>query len=134
MKQIYHPYWNWEDFKAGMWGKVGPQDELSMLGHAIEFTGNHELYGQAMLRVIEEWPITCEHNLSNESQNRRAFIGHAAVCLELGIPEYIVRMAWGKLTQEQQDLANKAADIAIGKWEFLQYMNERELIDENENN
>lgn len=126
MKQIYHPYWNWEDFKAGMWRKVSPEDELSMLAQAIEFTGDHVKYGQAMLRVVDEWPITCEHNLSNDSLSRRAFIGHAAVCLELGIPEYIVRMAWGKLTDNQRIEANKVADIAIGKWEFFKYQDSKE--------
>lgn len=87
---------------------------------AIEFTGNHELYGAAMRRVIKEWPFSCEHNLTNLEQNRKAWIGHAACALEIGLPEDIVRQAWGHLTKEQQDLANNEASEAIERWERCQ--------------
>lgn len=117
--RIYHQYYNWEDFKSGMWRKVSPQDELSMLGEAIEFTGDHVKYGQAMLRVINEWPVTCEHNLTNPSLNKKAFIGHCAVSLELNIPEYITRMAWKYLSDKQRDLANQQAENAINEWKSL---------------
>lgn len=88
-----------------------------MLERAIEFTGNHVLYGAWMMRVIAEWPISCEHNLTDVSQNRRAWVGHAAVCLAIGIPEDVVREAWGSLTDEQRRLANLQADKAIKAWE-----------------
>ena len=113
MKQLFHNYIHWEDFKNGMWKRVTAIEENSMLLTAIEFTGDAERYGKAMLRVVNEWPITCEHNLTDSSLNRRAFIGHCAVCLELGIPEYITRLAWHELSQKQQDDANLKADYAI---------------------
>jgi hypothetical protein len=116
MDQIYHPYWLWEDYKNKMWKKQPKEKELEMLPVAIEFTGDHIKYGSAMLRVIKEWPITCEHNLTDIGINQKAFIGHCAVCLELGIPEYITRLAWHQLTQEQQDKANAAAEFAIAQW------------------
>jgi hypothetical protein len=28
MKQIYHPYWKWEDYKAGMWRKLTKDEEM----------------------------------------------------------------------------------------------------------
>lgn len=98
-----------------MWGRV--KDRQSYLSKAIEFTGDHVLYGEWMLRVIEQWPITCEHNLTNKTINRKAWIGHAAVAMAIQCPEDIVRQAWGFLTKEQQDLANNQAQIAIEKWE-----------------
>jgi hypothetical protein len=109
-----------------MWKRALPEDEKELLEKAIEFTGDHIKYGHAMLRVVEEWPITCEHNLTNPSINHKAFIGHCAVTLQLGIPEYITRLAWSYLKEEQRVLANKAAEIAYGRWEFLRYMSERE--------
>ncbi len=118
MKQVYPPYDVWEDFKTGMWRKVSPQDEISMLAEAIDFTGNHVKYGLAMMRVIREWPLTCEHNLTDNSINQKAFIGHCAVCLQLGIPEYITRVAWSYLTKEQQDKANERAQYAIDTWKL----------------
>ena len=116
MKRIYHHYEKWEDYLNGMWRKVLPEEEQEMLNVAIEFTGDHVRYGTAMRRVINEWPVTCEHNITDNSINKKAFIGHCAVCLELGIPEYITRMAWGYLTQEQQDLANLQAENTITEW------------------
>lgn len=116
MKQKYHHYTKWEDYQNGMWRKVKREDEVKMLQTAIEFTGDHTRYGKSMQRVIKEWPIACEHNLTDFNINQKAFIGHCAVCLELGIPEYIVRSAWGKLTDEQRLLANKQAELAINKW------------------
>ena len=116
MKRIYHYYEKWEDFHAGMWSRSIPEDETNQLKQAIEFTGNHIKYGIAMMRVIREWPITCEYNLTNKSINQKAFIGHCAVCLQLGIPEYITRLAWSYLTNEQQNKANERAQYAIDMW------------------
>lgn len=118
MKQIFHNYKLWEDFQNGMWRRVTAAEESSMLLIAIEFTENAEKYGKAMLRVINEWPITCEHNLTDNNQNRRAFLGHCAVCLELGIPESITRLAWHQLSQKQQDEANAMAGYAIEQFEI----------------
>lgn len=88
MKRIYHPFWDWEDYKAGMWNKSKNKD---LLQKAIEFTGNAELYGSYMFRITDEWPISCEHNLTDLSQNRKAWLGHAACCLAIGCPEDITR-------------------------------------------
>lgn len=98
-----------------MWGKVDERD--GYLEKAIEFTGNAAIYGKWMLDVVDSWPISCEQNLSNLTQNRQAWIGHAACALAFGCPEDIVREAWGKLTEEQQRMANNVASIAIKKWE-----------------
>lgn len=117
MKQIYIPYTLWEDFHAGMWRVIPKIDEPVALKLAIEFTGDDYEYGFAMLLVIEQWPNACKHNLTNPGLNRRAWVGHAACCLSHGLPEYIVRSAWGLLTIEQRILANKAADFAILIWE-----------------
>lgn len=120
IKQIYHPYHLWEDYQNGMWNKAEKEIEKELLDVAIEFTGDHKRYGAAMIKVIENWKYTCEHNLTDNSINHKAFIGHCAVCLELGIPEYITRNAWGYLTERQQFLANKEALKAIKQWKLNQ--------------
>lgn len=114
MKQVYVHYLEWEDFHAGMWG--GSSDELGDLLKAIEFTGDHIRYGGAMKEVITAWPRTMLHNLTNPSINKRAFLGHCAVCFELDIPEYITRMAWRELTDDQRRLADKVAQENIDEW------------------
>ena len=117
MKRIFHHYENWEDFQCGMWRTVSGNDRIVFLQRAIEFTGDAELYGSFMQRVLIEWPITCEHNLSDTSQNRKAWIGHAATCLAIDCPEDITRSAWARLSQQQQVDANDQAQQAIDKWE-----------------
>lgn len=117
MERIYHPYHVWEDWKNGMWRKVSGQEERDFLEKAIEFTGNHELYGHWMMQVVNTWPIACEHNLTDLTQNRKAWIGHAAVSLAINCPEHVTRSAWGFLTKKQQDDANMVAERAIEAWE-----------------
>lgn len=111
----YIPYWDWEDFKNGMWNTT-VTDENKLLQLAIEFTGDFEKYGSAMLKVIFEWKQTMINSLTNTSINQKAFVGHCAVCFELGIPEYITRMAWKELSERQRIEANKKADYAIKIW------------------
>lgn len=118
MKQIYHPYWLWECFKNGMWRREKKEYEETELIKIIEFTGNHNRYGESMIEAVRYWKYSCENFLSNKSINRRAYIGHAGCCIRFGWPEYLVREAWGMLTDNQRYLANKEADKAIKKWEL----------------
>lgn len=117
MNQIYHPYNIWEDYLSGMWRKIGKDEEKDFLEKAIIFTGNHVLYGQWMIEVINKWKHSCEHNLTDFGQNRKAWVGHAACQMAINCPEYITRSAWGYLTKDQQDFANDMADKAIRLWE-----------------
>jgi hypothetical protein len=100
-----------------MWGTVDNREEY--LQKAIDFTGNALLYGEYMIHVIKNWKYSCEHNLTDKSQNRRAWLGHAACAMAFQCPEDIVREAWSYLTEEQQRAANKQADYAIEEWECL---------------
>jgi hypothetical protein len=114
-KRVYHPISRWEEIKHNMWGDV--KDKKKYLSAAIEFTGNHELYGEHMMRVVREWRVSCENALTDYRLNRRAWIGHAACALALKCPEDITRDAWSKLSDEQRLLANQEADRAIAHWE-----------------
>ena len=116
IEQVYIPYWDWEDWKCGMWEKVNIDEEKQMLERAIKFTGNHQLYGKAMREVVLEWPKTMLNSLTNVSINRRAFLGHCAVCYKINIPEYIVRAAWKRLTEKQRVLADNEAQKTINEW------------------
>lgn len=122
IERIYHPYWMWEETYTNMWKVVENREEW--LQKAIAFTGDAPLYGKWMLDVVDEWKFSCEHNLSNLTQNRRAWVGHAACAHAFNCPEDIVREAWGHLSELQQRLANKKADEAIGVWE-ARYAKER---------
>jgi len=111
--EIWHPWWLLEEVPSNMWGNVSHRK--TWLDIAKSFTANHELYGEWMRKVADEWKFSCEHNLT-KSGDKRPWIGHAAVAMALKCPEDIVREAWGHLTPEQQDLANKQAEQAIEYW------------------
>lgn len=110
--QVYIPYWEWEDYHAGMWAK----GDESLLQKAIDFTGDHLKYGNAMKEVVNAWARTMLNSLTNPNINRRAFLGHCAVCYKLGIQESITRQAWKMLTDQQRYEADKVAQQTIDNW------------------
>ena len=95
MKRLWRPYWEWECYKHGMWSRVPRDQERELVLKAIDFTGDAELYGSWMVKAVHEFTVSCSHHLTDQSLNKRAYIGHAACALALGLPEYIVRKAWG---------------------------------------
>lgn len=116
MKQVYTPWWLWEDYHAGMWRKVPKDEEPLFLKSAIEFTGDHIRYGNAMWIVVNLWGNTMLNSLTDPSKNKRAFVGHCAAQYAINCPEYIVRQAWFKLTENQRILADEQAQNCINKW------------------
>lgn len=124
LKRVYHPYNKWEEIKYNMWGSVA--DFKWWLEKAIVFTGDHELYGSFMIRVINEWPVSCENALTDGFINKKAWVGHAAAALAMRCPEHVTRKAWGYLTDEQQFLANKQAERAIRTWQNM-YIESKQL-------
>ena len=114
-KRVYHHYLDWEEMNTNMWGSVS--DSQAWTDAAFNFTSDHELYGSYMMRVIKEWPISCENALTNIDSNRKAWVGHAAAAMAIDCPESIVRKAWRLLSDEQRLLANEKAGAAIAAWE-----------------
>ena len=112
-EEIWYPFDQLEEANSAMWGNVNHR--ATWLQLAQVFTGNAELYGEWMLRVLDAWPKSCQHNLS-KGGDKRPWIGHAAVALAINCPEDIVRAAWGVLTKEKQDAANNKAAEAIEIW------------------
>lgn len=114
--QKWTPYWEWEDYHAGMWRTLPKHLEATYTEIAVNFTGDHLLYGEAMREVIFKWPRTMINSLTNPSINKRAFLGHCAVQYKINIPEYITRMAWRQLTDKQRVLADEQAEKNINLW------------------
>ena len=114
MKRVWVRCELWEELKHNMWGSV--DSKAWYLQKAIEFTGNHKLYGFYMIRVVNEWENSCLNALTDDSLNQKAWVGHAACALAIGCPEYITRQAWGYLSNVQRELANIEAKKAIQYW------------------
>lgn len=118
MKQVFHPAQNWEEYKAGMWRQVSNLDERNRyIEAAADLMREPGRFLSAMLTAIERWPISCEHQLTNQSINHQAWLGHAGCCIETESPEDCTRLGWHTLTKDEQDAANDAADRAYDAWE-----------------
>lgn len=119
LKQVWIPYWEWEDYNNGMWRTISDaKEERRLLRKAITFTKDYVRYGRAMKKVVRAWPQTMINSFTNTSINQRAFVGHCAVQWKLGIPEYITRMAWKELTDKQREDADNVAQETIDKWKI----------------
>lgn len=116
MNRIYHPYWMWEDFKAGFYDNISGEQKKEMINKVVELFSDNEITRKYMIRVIDEWVFSCQHNLSNESLNRIAYLGQGACCLFAGVPSTITMEAWSLVSKENQDKADGIAKDVLNIW------------------
>ena len=115
MKRIFHHYNKWEDYHAGMYdeSKDGRQERVQMAAHIL---GTPDICEKAMRKVVAEWEIATEYNLSNAEINRKAWLGQAACSCYAGVHEDETREAWGIMTEKQRIKANQIAACIIKEW------------------
>jgi len=114
--RIYHPYWLWEDYKAGFYENCSGEQKQVYIEKIIEMFNSEKLTLESMFSVVDNWKYSCEHNLTNNSMNVIAYIGQGACCIYCGAPSTITMECWSKLTKEVQERANKNALQAIERW------------------
>lgn len=124
IKQIFHPYWLWEDYQHGMYEQpsrvridTGDSEE-ERLEKVIECLGNETICETYMRRVINEWKYACENHLTNPALNKIAWLGQSACCLYAGITEAETRKGWALLTDEQREKANNIAEQVYYDWRY----------------
>ena len=118
--RIYHRWENWECYKAGFFGEHPPKDmtkEQCQEKYA-EFLKDITLFKTWAYKVTEQWIKSCEHNLTNPSMNRIAWVGQSSVCLAYGIPAKY-RGGYHLLPEVDQLDADQAALEVINYWMFL---------------
>lgn len=116
MNQIYYPYNLWEDYKNGMYSVIF-LDENLLIDNATKVLSSKNLFDSICIELITAWPISAAVNLTNISCNRRAWLGQAACCFKYSVPEILTRVAWNKLTADQQKIANLVAEKHITNYE-----------------
>ena len=112
MERIFHPYTLWEDFKNGFYE---PHDE-GKIQLVIEMFLSEQKTLESMEYVINNWKYSCEHNLTNQSLNRIAWLGQSACCVYGKVPSKTTMQAWNLLDEQTQNNANKIAQETIDKW------------------
>jgi|SRR5690606_5604318 len=118
MKRIWHPYHLWEDFHNNFYGNCSGIKKEQKIQYSIKMFNNEHLTKEMMSFVVENWKYSCEHNLSNTSLNRIAWLGQAACAAYQKIPHVITMEAWNLLSKEVQDRSDKIAQELIYKWEL----------------
>lgn len=130
MDRIYHKWDKWECYPAGFFDSKAPdgmkKDEAEEVYRS--FLSNPNEFDIALCKVITEWKYSCEHNLSNESMNRIAWLGQACLAYKFGIPS-CYRGGYNLLSESQQIVADKRALKALNSW--LIGMGEEPLTSEN---
>lgn len=119
MIRRYFHYEELEEFNSGMWRIVRGEDRAKNSRAAADLMRSIYAFKEAMYRAIRDWPNSCMHNLTAESVNRIAWLGHAGCCLGVGSPEENTRIGWHMLNSREQDAANAAALEVLNYWESV---------------
>ena len=117
MIRIYHPYDLWEDYKHGFYDNLSGKNKNELGAKVVDLFSDSIKTRIYMQRVINEWKFSCEHNLSNNSMNKIAYLGQAACCMYAGIPSSITMEYWNKVDKSNRDKADEIAKELIEKWE-----------------
>lgn len=116
MKRIYHPYWLWEEFQNGFYESYSKKDFDIKKEKIVELFSCSEKTSHFMRRVINEFPYSCEHNFTNTSMNRIAFLGQCAALLYCNSPSELTMKSWSFVPEKFQNQANLIAEEIINNY------------------
>ena len=116
VERVFHHYEDLEEFHAGMWRIVRGKERQNNIEAAADLMRCPEEFKEAMMQALTLWPKSCEANLTADSVNRIAWLGHAGCCIAAGSPEENTRAGWHELTKSEQDEANHVADEVLKAW------------------
>jgi hypothetical protein len=116
MKQIFHHYELWEDYKCGFYNNCSGEQKKELIKKVVDIFSNENLTRKYMEKVISEWKYSLEHNLTNPSINKIAYIGQSACAIAFNIPNTITMEAWRYVSIENRNKADKIALESIKKW------------------
>jgi hypothetical protein len=117
MKRVYAHYLQWEDYQHGMYRQTMLAGDPERVTDSAALLSSVDALQAAMTRVVIEWPVATEVNLTHSAINQQAWLGQAACCLMFGAPEYLTKQAWHLLTEPLQTAANAVADRVIAEWQ-----------------
>lgn len=118
MKRIFHPWDKWEDYRHNFYGGVVkdfPKDDtLELYASLLRDLPRFE---EALKVIILEWKHSCEHNLTNESMNRIAYLGQSACALAYKVPHSMSMGGYNLLTDSEKVAADAMADKYLKLWQ-----------------
>jgi len=117
VNRIYHSWDKWECYRFGFWNTTCPDGMKSKEGIQIykDFLSDLSQFEEGLKGILAEWKFSCEHNLTNESMNRIAWLGQASVSYSHGIPSHC-RSGFTKMNSDEQVAANNLALKYLNIW------------------
>lgn len=112
--RIWRSWDKWECYRAGFYRTSPPEgmEPEDCESAYRDFLSDVALFREAMIHVVEDWPNSCVHFLTNQSLNRIAWLGQSSMCWLTGVPSKF-RSGFRLLTAEQQEAANREAESVL---------------------
>ena len=115
-KRIFHPYTKWEDYPNSFYDNCTGSEKAIKKQLVTDMFNSKEETERCMFYVVDNWTYSMEHNLTNPSINKIAYIGQTACAYFGNIPSTITMETWSSLTDEVKERANSIAKQAIQRW------------------
>jgi len=116
VNRIFHTHDKWELIEYGFFNSNHPKLSAEQCKYRYkEFLQDLELFRATLFELFEKCPNSCEHNLTNGSLNRIAWLGQAAVSFKHQIPA-IFCSGFNLLSDQEQEAANLVAFEALNTW------------------
>ena len=114
--RIFHTFDKWEAVDYGFYD----QNHKTLTKKQCEYKYKELLsdvdeFDSILTKVLSEWKYSCEHNLTNKSLNRIAWLGQAAVAYKYNVSSKYSG-GWSLLTEKEQERANKVAYNHLNSW------------------
>lgn len=114
--RIFHTYDKWENVEYNFYGTEHSKWSKLQCEHKYkELMTDLVEFKDTLLSVVNEWKNSCEHNLTNRSLNRIAWLGQAAMSYKYNIP-CIYSSGFQLLSPEEQSNANIIALEILNSW------------------
>lgn len=114
--RIFHTHDKWELVEYGFFNNTHPRLSIEQCKYKYkEFFQDLDLFESTLFELFEKCPNSCEHNLTNNSLNRIAWLGQAAVSFKHQIPS-VFCSGFNLLSDQEQDAANLIAFNALNTW------------------
>ena len=115
MNRFFEKYTEWEDYINGMYDLYDKDNEV-LIRKSVLLLKDTSLFLETCNEVINNWNVTTKVHLTNNTINKKAWLGQACCNYKFKVPELLTRVAWGKLNTKQQIDANKVAEKVINSY------------------
>lgn len=114
--RIFHTYDMWELVEYNFYGKQHPKWTKLQCEHKYKsLMLDLSEFERVLNKVLKDCPNSCEHNLTNRSLNRIAWLGQSAMAFKYNIP-CIYSSGWQLLSDDEQEKANLVALKILNSW------------------